>query len=176
MRTITEATDVPEIKSMWQRVFKTNNPFAWPFQREIAAGRLFYPTEGYHLQRKQYVAVMETLRELGEDSFRLSIVESEGTSFLETTMGHWLCKLPPFEEYIELSLGLENALFSQCGEWGILISHEMHALIGGSKVFIDALTQRYPHWNVDLRLLREAWSGNPAAGWLETTMTRVVAP
>jgi len=73
-----------------------------------------------------------------------------------------------------LPLTLENALYSREGRWGVLISHEMHALIAGSEGFMNALTKQYPGWTNDVQLLREAWAGNPNGEWLEAIVNRAV--
>lgn len=80
---------------------------------------------------------------------------------------------PSYEDYSQLSLTLENAIYSRDGNWGVLISHEMHALIAGSREFMTALDEQYRGWSNDLRLLREAWSENPNGGWLEPTISHV---
>ena len=39
---------------------------------------------------------------------------------------------------------VETALVSESGRWGMLISHEDHAVVGGSRGFIDRLTAEFP--------------------------------
>ena len=173
MADVTEETDLSAIRSAWHRVFSTNDAFAWPFRETVEVGRVFYPTDGCHLTREQYSALVSAIRSVGETGFLLSVVESEGLTFLESSERHWSCDLPPYEEYSELHLALENALYSKDGCWGVLISHEMHALIGGTQAFMTALGDHYQGWANDLRELREAWSGNANANWLESTIGRM---
>jgi len=172
MRGAVETKDLSAIRTAWEQVFCSNDPFAWPFCPQFATGRIFYPTDGYHLTKQQFLAVGEALEQTGETGFFLSIVESEGLSFLERSWGHWVCESPSYEEYCQLPLTLENVIFSREGRWGVLISHEMHAVIAGSTEFIAALAGQYREWANDLRLLREAWSGNPNAAWLELAISR----
>lgn len=173
MTGLTEATDLPAIRSAWQCVFSTNDAFAWPFREAIEVGRVFYPTDGCHLTREQYSAIVSAIQSVGDTGFILSVVESEGLSFLDRSWGHWLCDLLPYEAYSEVHLTLENALYSRDGQWGVLVSHEMHALIGGTEAFMTALGDHYQGWADDLRMLRESWSNNANAAWLEPTISRM---
>lgn len=173
MRGVRKTTNLSAIRSAWEQVFCSNDPFGWPFQPRFALGRLFYPTDGYHLTEQQFLALGEALDQTGETGFFVSVVESEGLSFLDRSWGHWVCESPSYEEYLQLPLTLENAIYSTEGRWGVLISHEMHAVIAGSTEFMAALTGQYREWASDLRLLQENWSGNRNADWLELVMGRV---
>jgi len=164
------------IRAAWRRVFSANDAFSWPFRETIEVGRVFYPSDGCHLTRGQYSALVDAIQCAGETGFLLSVVESEGLSFLDRDWGHWSCDLPSYGEYSALNLTLENALYSKDGHWGVLISHEMHALVGGTETFMTALDDRYRGWGDDLRMLREAWSDNPNSDWLESTLSRVTPP
>ncbi len=173
MTDVIETTDLPAIRSAWRRVFSTNDAFAWPFRGAFEVGRVFYPTDGCHLSTEQYSALVGAIEKVGETAFFLSVVESEKLTFLDRNWGHWSCDLPSYEEYCELDLTLENALYSKDGRWGVLISHEMHALIGGTEVFMTALGDHYQGWANDLRKLRDAWSDNANANWIEPTISRM---
>lgn len=174
MGQLSEITELSVIRTAWKHVFRSNDPFSWPFRSKVASGLIFYPTSGYHLTDQQFRAVLFALKQTGEDGFFISTVESEGLSFLDREWGHWACDNPSYEDYLKLPLTLENAIYSKNGRWGVLISHEMHALVGGSSDFISALSDRYRSYPDDLRLLRDAWAGNPNAGWLEPTISRCV--
>jgi hypothetical protein len=167
-----EVKDLSVIRAAWERVFSCNNTFVWPFKPQFATGRIFYPTDGYHLTIEQFLAVGHALARVGETGFFVSIVESEGLTFLDRSFGHWVFENPTYEGYCQLPLALENAIYSREGRWGILISHEMHAVVAGSTEFMAALACQYGEWAHDLRLLQEAWSGNANAGWLELVMSR----
>ena len=173
MRDVLKATDMSLIREAWQRVFSTNNAFVYPFKR-FRACRIFYPTDGYHLTEDQFSSIMTASRGAGEIDFLISIVESEGTSFLDRSWGHWACSAPSYKEYSELPLALENALYSTRGRWGILVSHEMHALVGGTAPFLTRLDELYLSWANDLRRLREDWVGNPNASWVEPIVARSI--
>jgi hypothetical protein len=166
-------TDLSAIRSAWEEVFLSNDPFSWPFRPEFSMGRVFYPTDGYHLTKRQFLALKEALEHIDVRGFFVSIVESEESSFLKRASGHWICEDLSYDEYIELPLTLENAIYSKDGNWGILISQEMHAVMSGSAEFLAALAGRYSGWSDDLRHLREAWSENANRDWLQPTLSHV---
>ena len=82
MSRVIATIDLPAIRSAWEAVFRSNDPFSWPFHESVEIGRMFYPTDYYHLTKKQYSAVVSAAKAIDEASFFLSIVESEGLSFL----------------------------------------------------------------------------------------------
>ncbi|MEQ8767160.1 MAG: hypothetical protein RL885_24835 [Planctomycetota bacterium] len=173
MSSIRKTHDLEEVRSAWDRIFRTNDPFEWPFRTGFQAGRVFYPTDGYHLSESQYQALCASIAQSGEREFCISITESEGPDLLGRTWGHWLWEMPSYGEYAGLSLTLENALFSRAGRWGVLISHEQHALVTGCPQFLTALSAHDPSGPSDLLRLREAWSDYPRAGWLGKVLSHV---
>jgi hypothetical protein len=169
-----ETTSLSVIQTAWNQTFCSNDPFSWPFRSSIAAGCIFYPTDGYHLTEQQFSTVVEAVKQIGETSFFLSIVESEGLSFLDRDWGHWKCTNPTYEEYCQLPLTLENSIYSTVGKWGILISHEMHALIAGSIEFITLIAKQYGELEDDLYLLRKSWAGNMNRNWVDEIIPRLI--
>jgi hypothetical protein len=53
---------------------------------------------------------------------------------------------------------LENALYSTSGQWGVILSAEDHAVVGGSKEFMTAFKNSYPQWSLDLEAFASYWS------------------
>ena len=152
----------------WREVFTGMDPFGWPFAPWVRAGGVLYPTDGLHLTRGQYKALAAALVSTGESGFFLSVVESEGLGFQSRSWGHWWCEQMSYEEYRDLHLTLENAIYSKDGGWGILISHEMHAVEGGRAEFLGAFTAAYATWTEDLHALRAEWTNNPNSDWMRS--------
>lgn len=163
-------TKVTNIRAPWHQVFVSNDPFGWPFLDQVDQVGVFFPTDGYHLTRVQYDAVAKANK---CSSCFVSIVESEDLSFLERDWGHWATDLASYEEYQRLPLTLENAVFAADGSWGILVSHEMHALIGGSREFMRVAGREYAGWDRDLGSLRAEWLGHPTGEWVERLSVRL---
>lgn len=80
---------------------------------------------------------------------------------------------------------LETAIVSPTGRWGILISHESHAVVGGAPAFVETLVERFAgssdrggesipardQVRVFLREVRDGWH-DPMA-WLPSHLTHV---
>jgi hypothetical protein len=123
-------------------VFKSADPFDAPFQDTIKARALLFPS-GYGLPDDQYVGVVAAAAKIGESSAFFSGIEGyDGSGFERRS--HWeLCLTMPFPHQQLLDQGweglIESALFSRQGTWGIISSHEQHAVVGGSTEFIEEL-------------------------------------
>jgi hypothetical protein len=139
------------IKSNFGKTFKSNNPFGQMFQQDVISRLLIYPTDGTYLDELQFNALIETVEAIGESGFHISEVEVEPDPFILPNKNeiyhpaHWICDLPTnFDEYRDLTIVLNNALFSRDGKWGMLISNEGHAVLGGTNEFINHYKQVYP--------------------------------
>lgn len=137
----------PAAFDAFSRVFVTGNPYAPAFTEGASARALLFPTDGYILARDQFEAVSKAAQSVGEErAYLLGIEGWEGsTSHADRELFHVrLCHYdgythPPRESSIDVS---QNALFSTRGTWGVLVSDEFHALVGGSEVFVRELRER----------------------------------
>lgn len=173
LRLVIRELDLATLKRRWSAVFASNDPFPWPFHDGFVWSGVFYPTEGYHLSQCQFTAIIDAARALGEDVFDVSVVEGDGAAFLERDSWHWQLDRPTYDEYRGLELPLENAIFSRTGRWGLLVSHEMHAIVGGSAEFGKAVCKAYGDCDEDLQRLRAEWGGNPRGAWIAEMEKRV---
>jgi len=122
---------------------------------------LLYPTNGYHLLKQQFSALINVINLFSQDrSFFVSEIET--TAFTknknpESYLGeHFEISLDTtYYEYEKINICLENALYSPVGEWGVMISHESHAVLGGSKDFVNSFKQFYPDWKNDQKKFLE---------------------
>jgi len=144
------------IRSAWKKIFHHNDPFRDPFQHSIDARLLMYPTYGYHLTEEQYSAFILTATNVARTTFYVSVVEYTG-DFLARGE-HWHCAMPEYEEYRSLPLVLENAIYAEDGTFGIVISHEDHALIAGTEEFVSKLKGNYSSWEEDQRNIKNEWT------------------
>ena len=143
------------IRKAWKRVFASNDPFDDPFQKSVESRLLLYPTEVFYLTDEQYSAFINTLKEMDEDYFYASRIEYGGDFLQEGE--HWKCRLPKHDDYLSTEMYLESALFSESGTFGILISHETHAMAGGSVEFIEYFKIHYPKWRREREEFSEDW-------------------
>jgi hypothetical protein len=164
MATIQRINDPSRVRRIWQSIFTSNDPFSFPFQPQIGASLIFYPTDGYHLTEEQYGAISDAARAIGEEGFVVSVVEYE-VDFLERGESWW-CAFPEYEDYLSLPLVLHNSLFSMNSRWGLLVSHEDHAIVGGSIEFISKIREDYPEFASDIASLRDFWKDKSENEWL----------
>lgn len=157
----------------WDQIFASCDPFGIPFTDVISSYLVFYPTSGYHLDAVQYLAIIQAAKILGDEGFWVSEIEWQSIGFAQAS--HWWCAFPAYSEYEQLPLVLENAVYSPRSSWGVMLSHEDHAIIGGSSQFIEHVKSFYPHWRADLEELRLSWSKHQQSDWLDAILPQLIA-
>jgi hypothetical protein len=179
---IKRVTDTRLLSQAFDHIFKTLDPFTQAAQPDVPVRRVLYPTFGYHLDANQYEALTGALFDCGEQEFFISIVEYELKYNGPFTAGdHWICESPSYTEYTNLPLVLENALYSINGLWGILVSHENHALMACHTSFWDVFQKYYPDWEQDQKRFVEYWKYNQNAygsdiSWLQDFLDSLTPP
>jgi hypothetical protein len=153
---IEKITHAKNLEKACSRVFSSTDPFSSAAQSHLPVKAVIYPTYGYYLTELQFNALIYANKAMGSNEFFISQVEyGYNNSFVEGE--HWRCIDPSFKEYSEVSIGLENAIYSVDGTWGILISHEDHALWASSVEFWGAFKSHYPDWIKDYFSFLEKW-------------------
>lgn len=177
MRRIKSIDELNQLHLTFNKVFKTKDPFSEVFTNLIKHRIVLCPTDGYYLDQLQFNALMNAAKLVGDDTFYLS--EIEGNSFEKSvnnesqyTFGHWeaTCETQ-YEEYLGAPVVLENAMYSRHARWGVIISHEFHAVVGGDEEFIGKFKEVYPTWRDGLKNFIGQWeynrkSYNSDVGWL----------
>lgn len=160
VKQITKAEQMLLLQKAFQNVFKTNDPFGEMFQNCIGERLILCPIEGYYLNEQQFVALVNTVTTLDENKICISEVESE-ECFSTQGYKHWTMPIPTrYDEYLHLPIVLENAIFSANGKWGMLISHEEHAVIGGTQEFISKFKNNYADWDKGFVNFCDKWKYN----------------
>lgn len=170
---IEPTTNTKRLREAFYRIFKSRDPFEPTSQEAFPLRVVLYPTDVYYLTGEQFGALMGALHDCGEREFFVSMVESEpeARNWNTDENRHWVCKEPSFDEYMNIELFLENAIYSSSGSWGILISHEHHALLVCHSSFWKAFQKRYPNWEQDQIEFINNWYTNEKEtgcdiGWL----------
>jgi hypothetical protein len=127
-------------------LFQSVDPFDEPLRPGVEARALLYP-ESYMLEEAEFAAVARAGREVGDTHVIVSITEEFGVT-AGADANHWQLRGTDYAAYQRLaSVGvLENALYSPSGRWGLLMSHEQHAIAGGTARFIHELLATHPEW------------------------------
>lgn len=144
VRKLRDEAELARSQAVFEAVFRTADPFGLPFQDEVEARDLLYPV-GFRLDEDEFRAVAEAAGKLGEGRAFLSEVEgSSGSRW--AARNHWEIDLGVYpypqlasEGFIDI---MESAIYSTAGTWGLLISHEQHAVAGGSPLFVSSLREQ----------------------------------
>ena len=169
-------------RQAFHRVFRMADPFGAPFQAGVASRLLVYcpwPDLGENLLAGLCGAALAQ----GDGQAYFSITGAYAGEAWEVRP-HWEIDLPadPYE-HLRSATGqeavYETALYSPGGTWGVLVSRDIHALIGGTRGFMRELSARIPAIESEVHELicrfRQASDGsNPA--WLQPLLRHVYGP
>jgi len=149
MRALTEAEYLTIASVAFSKIFRSEDPFDEPFQDEIEERELLWPVY-YDLTDgdpgdKLLTAIIDAARTIGDSEVFFSVLERPPASE-QNRPYHWVIPLMELPTYRQLSypLVLENTLYSPKGLWGIMVSQEEHALVGGTRPFMTAFRSKYP--------------------------------
>jgi len=141
----------------FRTLFRSADPFNQPVRNEVEARALLYPVS-YLLDEQEFGAVAAAARAEGDTTLVVSITEEFGGSDAANA-NHWELSYWEYSEYRALDrVGvLENAIYSPAGHWGLLISHEQHAVAAGTRRFIEALLAENPEWQGSCAAFVDDW-------------------
>lgn len=167
-----------EYGNAFRAVFQSTDPFGAPFTERMTSRCLLYPVP-YLLEPEQFDAVVAAARVTGDYRLCISVTEEfDGLSGARAE--HYLLDYWEGAEYQRLSaVGvLENAVYSPRGQWGLMMSHEQHAVAGGPRAFLDTLASRFPSFEPSLEEFLQSWAmyhnqRNADVSWLETLLTHL---
>jgi hypothetical protein len=172
-----EENTIEKMRLIYWELFMGNDPFTEVFTNKLPCRIILCPTEGYFLTEAQYLALIRTMNALGESSFFVSEVEGEPDFF--NGPGHWQFKAEiSYSEYRQLPVYLENAIYSESGNWGLIISHEEHALFGGSENVTRLFKDNLPNWEHGISQFTQKWEYNQKqygseVDWIPSLMSHI---
>ncbi len=149
MTQLKDKKTIENAKKTFEKVFKNKDPFSNCFQKNIESRILLFPTEVLRLTEFQLNILMETIRIYDKEDIYISHIElKEYPNYINE---HWVISSDiTYEEYDNMPFIFENAIYSQTGKWGVIISHEEHALVGGKKDFIKKYLSIYKNSTKDV--------------------------
>lgn len=120
------------------RVFAELDAFGSPFADALAARALLFPVP-IGLEPRQIEALRAAARDAGDEMIFMEVLrlspEEERFWELSTDDGAPYDVVDPF---------IDTALFSPAGTWGMIISYEDHAVVGGPPEFMRRLAADFP--------------------------------
>lgn len=141
-RKLSEEQYIQEAANIFNQIFRSSDPFDEPFKNIFEKRSLIYPVF-YELDKVQLQALVKAAQAVGDTGMYVSFTERPPAAEQDRAY-HWYF---PFDEiviYDVLQEPLENAIYSTNAKWGLLISHEKHCVIAGSKFFIKILFDNLP--------------------------------
>lgn len=173
----------------WSHVFTTMQPgsgypstlaFRQPFVERVATASVLYPLDGYYLTPDQFAALGAAAVKFGNGKCYVSTYEDTPDFLSQLDVRgdarHYELDFADdgYDEYCKtIPWPLEHALYSCTGSWGLIVSHEMHAILGGSRAWIDEFRARYRRWKRDVAELKYFWRGNPNGHWVDQLCKRI---
>lgn len=160
MRALSEEDFAREAKPVYEHVFTTGNPFESPFTSAIESRMILFPVH-YVMETSLARAITKASAQLNENSFYLSVLERP-TDEEHDRPYHWHVAFTELEQYRSLGYPfvLENAVYSDRGTWGLMFSHERHAVLGGPAEFVQVVTEELPKLTEQVETFIETWKKN----------------
>lgn len=174
MKEIHEKKEISNLREYINKTFKTVDPFGQSgkiYQESLTDKLILCPIYGYQLDESQYDALIKTCRRMGIDKICFSEVEGyDSINLTESELvGKYLnhyyeidlvaqAQNSFYNEYLKMELILENAIYTENGSFGVLISHEEHAVLGATKEFVDMFKLLYPQWSECRRNFEDMWN------------------
>src|SRR5437867_9970612 len=160
MRALSEAEFAREAKPAFDQVFGSGNPFECVFTPTIEARMIVFPVH-YMMESAVARAITNASDYLNEPGFYLSVIERPKADEQDRPY-HWEILFSQLQEYRTLGYPfvLENAIYSKYGTWGLMFSHEQHALLGGPADFVQEITKAVPGSGKHVEKFVEAWRKN----------------
>lgn len=167
--------DTRWLKDIYQQVFFNYDPYNPLANDRLERYTVLFPIDSYHLTRTQYDALVKAIGSIEDKRFYISEIGWEEKSFEKGV--HYFCHEPTFDLYTSLPIGVENAIYGVRGDWGLLISDELHGILVCSRAFFEAFRRYYPRQREDLSAFRRYWLDISGSGtkidWLDPLCSRL---
>ena len=158
----------------WNQAFDSTDAFGWPFSTAVNFGRVLFPTDGCQLSREQFDALARVAAKRGETTCYLAVVEGHVRLEANADQRIFMISLADYESYASLYLTLENAIYSTSGDWGILLSHEMHAVLGGDAVLVSEFNQLDTSAAEQWKAFQGQWCAEKHKEWVAQIASHVL--
>jgi hypothetical protein len=166
MKAIQNKKKLADFHTTFEKIFRDYDPFGEMFQDWVNKRLILCPIDGYYLKENQFRALLKSIQAVGENKIYISEIEMGRESFIPQNgelyqCNHWEYDVSKIvENYLRLPIIVENAIYSSIGRWGIIVSHEEHAVIGGTESFIEQFKLFYPKWEEGLTNFCNKWADN----------------
>ncbi|MDA5108756.1 hypothetical protein [Brevibacillus thermoruber] len=159
MLPVTDVSKWQELKASYERIFLGTSPFEPMYQRHIAEKLIVFPIEGMHLTEEQYHALVQAAAFTDDTEFYVS--EIEMPDGFDRRIPNALPIGSRAQHARTKRTGIPRSCWkthSRSGRWGVILSAEDHAVVGGSSEFMAAFRRFYPRWPLDMDAFASCWS------------------
>jgi hypothetical protein len=145
MRRIDLPTELPAVRAATSAVFKNLDPYDVRFTPAIKHRFVLFPVDHYQLTFEQFRALAQAAAIESDDfAYQFDVEQWPKFGWDERRREYWRIQLddyvsyerPPDDANIVI---MQNAVVSPRGAWGLVISDENHAIVGGSDEFAGVL-------------------------------------
>lgn len=120
------------------RIFAELDAFGSPFADGVVERALLFPVP-IELEPGQIAALRAAARAVGDETIFMEEIESS-----RHEERFWELSTDEGAPYVVADPWLDTALFSPAGTWGVLVSHEDHAVLGGPPEFMRMVAAEFP--------------------------------
>lgn len=160
VKNITETEKILEAEKAFFKIFKSNNPENQPFQSTIKEKCIISPVD-YELCPDLFNSIADSALTINERKGCITITEGL-SNFNYREAHHWIVDMEeyPYEILLKDEQWLavaENAIYSLNGSWGIIISNDQFAIIGGSIEFMNNFRVKYRNLQNSIKEFFRYW-------------------
>jgi hypothetical protein len=175
-----------EAQKAFHSVFKSDDPYDEPFIPSVSRRAILYPI-GYLLEPIEMEAVVKAARAVGDNAFYFSVFvkNPEAEKDWQYQPFHFFIPMEDLDAYYSLGFpyeALENVIYSPNGLWGMTLSDEQHAVVGGPELFMETLFAHLPSLeDKHIQEFLDLWKYNrdrlgANIGWLPQLLRHVYGP
>jgi hypothetical protein len=185
MRIVSHEEYLTKVEPILRKVFVGDDPFEPSFAPNIQGRRIIYRYK-YSIDPPFTDALIEAASKLGDEGCYISTLWRPSHE-----PWHWYIPFSEFnsayvehrKEFDEFDIWLiysgENILYSPQGKWGIMFSHESHALLGGPQEFIEEIQKTVPDLDLQVCEFLKFWKyckdnySSAETAWLPEVLAQV---
>lgn len=164
---LTETEFQAKAEPALSRIFISNDPFyPQPFAADVPARRILNGLH-YAVEPPLLDAVITAAQSIGDRGFYFTSLWRGSPDLLYD----WYIPFTEISAYkgpnspIEQTILSKQVIFSPQGKWGIMTTHERHALLGSSQMFMDELCKLVPDLDNQVNAFLEDWQYHKAQNY-----------
>ena len=185
MHIVSHEEYLAKVEPILRNVFVDDDPFGPSFAPNIHGRKIIYRYKNY-IDPPFTDTLMEAASKLGDEGCYISLIWRP-----RHEPWHWYIPFSEFnsayvenkKEFDEFGMrhvfALENVLYSPQGKWGIMFSHEGHALLGSSQSFIEEIQKAIPDLDLQVYEFLKYWKyckdnySSAETAWLPELLAQV---